>query len=265
MNEITYRCRLFIRRIANLLNRMMISFISFIIFLSLYEALSRLNVINRLLLSCPSEIFSTLFDKSFLANIAPHILASLFRIATAYLIGVFLGFCIGLLMGISRIINDVFKPFLLFQYIAPTALFPAMILLFGIGETSKILILAYSIFFPVLISTREGVKNVSKETIDAFKIMGASRLMIVKEIIIPAALPYVFVGMYISLIPAFVVLISAEMLGATNGLGYMILRYQRTFHVAQMFACIFLVMLMATFFAAIIRIFQKKYMHWMQR
>ena len=165
-------------------------------------------------------------------------------------------------MGISELCDRILKPFLIFQYLAPIALYPPAIIIFGLSEASKIFVLAYTIFFPVMISTREGIQYISKDTLNVYRLAGASKLIILKDIIFPAILPYTFIGMYFALIPAFVVLISAEMLGGSTGIGYLVLLYQRTFQVGKMYACIVVILLIATMIATFFKLIQRYVIHW---
>ena len=127
-------------------------------------------------------------------------------------------------MGMSRIFRGIFDPPIEFyRPIPPLAYLPLIIIWFGIGEVSKILLIYLACFAPMALSTRAGVRSVSIEQIHVAYSLGASRAQVIRHIVLRAALPEILTGMRIGIGFAWTTLVAAEMVAAAAGLGYMIL------------------------------------------
>jgi ABC-type nitrate/sulfonate/bicarbonate transport system permease component len=112
-------------------------------------------------------------------------------------------------------------------------------LFLGIGDAMKVFVVFLACIFPILLNSYSGVRSVEPVLVDTGRTFGLARLRILKTIVFPAALPSIFTGMRISLGIALIVVVVAEMIGGTNGIGYFILDMERTFRVPEMFAGIF--------------------------
>lgn len=158
------------------------------------------------------------------STLAQHTLASLSRIFGAFFLACITAIPVGILMGTNRVMRGIFDPPIEFyRPLPPLAYLPLVIIWFGIGEASKILLIYLAIFAPMAISARAGVRSVSIEQIHAAYAMGATRLQIVWHVILKAALPEIFTGMRIGIGVGWTTLVAAEMVAATRGLGFMVL------------------------------------------
>jgi NitT/TauT family transport system permease protein len=124
----------------------------------------------------------------------------------------------------------------IFRNTAALALLPVFVLILGIGETSKIAIVTFACFFPVLLNTISGVRSVDPLLLKSARVLGLSPSATFRKVVLPAALPTLFTGVRIAGAAAILVLIAAEMIGATAGLGYLINYSQFNFLVPQMYA-----------------------------
>jgi len=153
-----------------------------------------------------------------------HILTSLYRVLCGVGISLLLGVSAGLLMAYSRTWNKVLNPLVYFTYPIPkTALLPVAMLLFGLGDISKILIIVLILVFQVIIAVRDAVLNISPETYNPIRSLGASRLQIFRYITIPAILPAMLTNLRLSIGTALSILFFAEGYGTQYGIGYYIL------------------------------------------
>jgi len=153
-----------------------------------------------------------------------HIGWSLLRVVSAFALAAVLGIPIGLAMGMSRMARGIFDPPIEFyRPLPPLAYLPLMIIWFGIGELSKVLLIFLACFAPVALSARAGVRSVSQEQINAALSMGASRLQVIRHVVLPSALPEILVGLRIGMGVGWTTLVAAEMVAATAGLGQMVL------------------------------------------
>jgi taurine transport system permease protein len=152
-----------------------------------------------------------------------HFAASVARVFAAFVLAVAVAVPIGLSMGVSRIARGIFDPPIEFyRPLPPLAYLPLMVIWFGIGETSKIILLFLAIFAPVALAARAGVRSVSQEQIQAARSMGASPWQVVLHVIVPGALPEILVSLRIGMGVGWTTLVAAEMVAADAGLGKMV-------------------------------------------
>lgn len=150
--------------------------------------------------------------------------ASLYRVVGGFLIGALLALPLGLLMGTSEHVYKLFDPLVqVLRPIPPIAYIPLAILWFGLGNPPAFFLISIGAFFPVLMNTIAGVRNVDGIYLRAARNLGANRLTMFRRVIMPAAMPYILAGMRIGVGTAFIVVIVAEMIAVNNGLGYRIL------------------------------------------
>lgn len=153
-----------------------------------------------------------------------HIVSSLLRITGAFTLAAVVGIPIGLLMGMSGIVRGIFDPVIEFyRPLPPLAYLPLMIIWFGIDETSKNLLIFLACFAPVALAARSGVLSASQDQINAARSMGASRVQVSLHVILPAALPEIFMGLRIGMGVGWTTLVAAEMIAANAGIGQMVL------------------------------------------
>jgi ABC-type nitrate/sulfonate/bicarbonate transport system permease component len=152
-----------------------------------------------------------------------------------------LGVALGVLIGAYRPVFRLLDPFLQFlRAIPPTAIIPVGILLIGIGDTMKILVIAFGAFWPILVNAADGARAVTSERLDTARIFGLSPFETLVSVTFPSALPGIFAGLRTGLSIAFIMIVVSEMIGSTNGLGYYILQAQRTFAIPEMYGGIVL-------------------------
>jgi taurine transport system permease protein len=183
--------------------------------------------IKPLFLPKPEAIWGA-FQQSVAGDIDGHSLyghfaASVARVFAAFALAVAVAVPVGLSMGVSRVARGIFDPPIEFyRPLPPLAYLPLMVIWFGIGETSKIILLFLAIFAPVALAARAGVRSVSQEQIQAARSMGASPWQVVLHVIAPGALPEILVGLRIGMGVGWTTLVAAEMVAADAGLGKMV-------------------------------------------
>ena len=169
--------------------------------------------------------------------LADHLRASLGRSAIGFGIAIATAVPLGLVLAWYRTLADFLNPLLeLFRNTAALALLPVFTLLLGIGETSKIAIVTYAAFFPVLLNTTVGARTVDPLLIRAARTLGLDSPRLFAKVILPAAVPTIFTGIRMAGAASILVLIAAEMAGAKAGLGYLITNDQNSFLYPEMYA-----------------------------
>jgi NitT/TauT family transport system permease protein len=190
----------------------------------LWEIVCDLGYIARLYLAPPSAIVASLWEMTLTGEIAEHLSASMYRVAIGVALGSAIGIVVGFLLGISKFFYAIVDPIIAAIYPLPKiALLPLIILWFGIGEESKIFVIALTAFFPVAINTLSGVRTTDPILIKAAENLGAKRSQVITKVILPSSLYSILTGLRLGIGLALVVLVSAEMIAAKSGLGFFVL------------------------------------------
>lgn len=209
-----------------------------------------------------SRIFDT-FWQNWPDHVMSDIVPSLWRMFAGFLIAAVIGVALGALLGRVPVIAEALNPVLQFGRSLPaTALVPVAVVLFGIGDTPKILLIAFVSCFPILLNTIDGVRNVDPVLEDVTRSFRLTRMQRVRWVQINAALPQVIAGMRIALSLAFVVMVSSEMLGSTNGMGYVTLLAQQGFQIPLMWSGLILLGLLGLLINAIFVIVERSVLRW---
>lgn len=206
-------------------------------FLALWEIAPRAGLVDVTFFPPFSTVLEAWWQLLLSGDLAAHTEASLSRSLGGFLLAVIVSIPIGLAVGWWKPVAAYLNPLLeVMRNTAPLAILPVFILLLGLGETSKISIVFYACFFPLLLNTISGVKNVDPLLIKSARSMGLTPLALFRKVIVPAALPTMFVGIRQSGAASILVLVAAEMVGAKEGLGYLIQYAQFSFQIPQMYA-----------------------------
>lgn len=192
-----------------------------------------------------------------------HLQASLTRSVSGFGIAVVSAVVLGLLIAWYGWLNSFLNPLLeLFRNTATLALLPVFTLLLGIGEESKITIVAYAAFFPVLLNTIAGVRTVDPLLIRAAKSLGLNSFRLFQKVILPSAVPTIFTGIRMAGTSSILVLIAAEMVGAKAGLGYLIVNSQMSFLIPDMYAGILTVSVLGLAVNALLVALERHFSRW---
>jgi len=233
------------------------------IFLALWEALPRLGIVSDAYLSPPSAVIESIFQLAAKGELWKHVAASLQRSLGGLSLAVAAGVVLGLLMGGFRRLENIVDPVLqLFRQTSAFALFPVFILFLGIGELSKVAIIFWASFWPVLLSTIGGVKQVDRLLVNSALSMGASRGYIFSKVVLPAALPSIFTGVRLAGAYCITALVAAEMIGAHSGLGFLTLNSQETFQIPSMYAGILLLAVLGLLLNYLLALVEKRLLRW---
>ncbi len=214
---------------------------SLVAFFLIWEIISRSGMINpSFLLPAPSTVIVTIIALLKSGELVVHTSASLYRASIGFILAAIIAIPHGILIAWFRFFDDISSPIIeLFRPIPIAALIPVSILWFGIGNRSKIVIIAFGCYFPILLNTISGVNNVDVNLIKVAKLFNANRKQTLSKIVLPSSLPSIMTGLRISMAFALILLVITEMIGANTGLGVMILDAEFAFQTEKMFAGIF--------------------------
>jgi NitT/TauT family transport system permease protein len=218
-----------------------------VLFLAAWEGVSRAGWVSPIVLPAPSQVLlrwlayaspAAPYDPAQGSRVAwlfsgelPHdAFTSLYRVLGGFLVGAGLALPLGLLMGARPVVYELFNPMVqLLRPIPPIAFIPLAILWFGLGNPPAFFLISLGAFFPVLMNTIAGVRNVDGIYLRAARNLGASEWTLFRRVMIPAAMPYILAGVRIGIGVAFIVVIVAEMIAVNAGLGYRILEAREYF------------------------------------
>jgi sulfonate transport system permease protein len=236
-------------------------------FFLLWEAVSWLNMsinlINPIFLPAPSMVILRGIQMAQDGLIIGSILSSTYRIVTGYILGSIFAIFLGILMTRFIKIEKWFGPILnMIGPIPALALLPLFIIWFGIGEIPKVLLIAWTTFIPVLTYALDGLKSVNIIIIRSALSLGASNRGLFRKVILPSALPNIFVGLQVSLALAFSALVVSEMMGAKAGLGYLIVDARNFFKISDMFVAIILIGIEYSIISMLLKSLERKITKW---
>ena len=212
--------------------------------LLVWELAARFGFIDTRFFPAPSSIISLLISMTQSGELVVHTLTSLRRLFWGALIGGIPALVLGVIMGLNRPIRAIFDPLIAATYPIPkSSILPLALLIFGLGEASKIFMVAIGVFFPVAINATTGVLEINKIYLDVGRNYKAARWNTFWTIALPGALPVIMTGFKLGIGIGLILIAVAEMIGAKSGLGYMIWSAWETFSVEQMYVGLFTIAL----------------------
>ncbi|NYE18281.1 ABC transporter permease [Microbacterium immunditiarum] len=209
------------------------------------------------------SILETFAETWLSEKVVTDVLPSLGRMFAGFAIAVVVGVAVGVLFGRIRILAYAFNPVLqFFRALPATALIPVSIVLLGIGDTPKILLIAFVSVFPVLLNTIDGVRNIDPVVEDVVRSYRFDKAQRVRWVQLHAASPQVLAGMRVALSMAFVVMVVTEMLAATNGIGYVTLTAQQSFQISLMWSGLLLLGLLGIIINGLFVLVERRLLRW---
>ncbi|HBF5828769.1 TPA: ABC transporter permease [Clostridioides difficile] len=212
-----------VNKFNNKFLRLVKSVLIFFIILLLWKITNYLGIWSDYILPSPEKVYSTFLNMISDGSIFINVYASMKRVLIGFAISTAIGVPLGIFFGIYSGVYEYFKSLINFlRNTPPLALIPMLILWFGIGEESKIIIIVLASFFPIFTSTLKGIKNCDSKLIEVGRVFEFSKLQIIFKIIIPNAILDIAVGLKLALGYSFRAIIGAELVAASSGLGYLI-------------------------------------------
>jgi taurine transport system permease protein len=226
--------------------------------------------IKPLFLPSPLAIFNKFIQvatEGFSNNtLFEHTWISVMRVFGALALACVTAIPVGLAMGMSRVMRGVFDPPIEFyRPVPPLAYLPLMIVWFGIGELSKVLLIFLAIFAPVAIGTRSGVRSAAIEQVHAAYSLGATPWQVLTQVILPAALPEIITATRIGMGVGWTTLVAAEMVAATSGIGFMVLSASQFLQTSTVIMGIFIIAAIAYAFDLLMRFLERRLVPWKGR
>ena len=231
----------------------LIGILSPLLLLLLWEIAARARLIDTRFFPAPSTILQTLVALMHSGVLWANTWASLQRLFWGFLLGGIPALVLGVVMGLSRPLRAAIDPLIAATYPIPkSAIFPLILLIFGLGEASKIVMVAIGMFFPICINAVAGVLEINKIYLDVGKNFQASRWQMFRSIALPGALPFIMSGVKLGVGMGLILISIAEMIGATSGLGFMIWNAWEILSVETMYVGLLMIAMIGYLFSLIL-------------
>ena len=226
------------------------------------EAVARAGWIAPNLLPPPTEVLRTLWSLGPQA-LAGHILASSARVALGFAAGAALGIAAGVAAGLSQRARQLLDPsFQALRAIPSLAWVPLLLLWLGIDEAPKLVLIAIGAFFPVYMGVASGFRDVDRKLVEVARLYGLGGVALVRRVLLPAALPSVLTGLRNGLSLAWMFMVAAELIAATNGLGYLLTDGRETGRADIVFVAIGLLAVLGKLSDSLLRIIERHALSW---
>ncbi|WUH99852.1 ABC transporter permease [Spirillospora sp. NBC_00431] len=237
--------------------------VALVAFFSLWELAPRAGLVDPIFLPPVSEVAPALWDLAEGGQLWSNTETSLVRSLSGFGLAIVLAVPLGLLIGWYRPVAELLNPLLeLFRNTAAIALLPVFILILGIGETSKVAIVLYACTWPILLNTISAVRTVDPTLVKSARSLGLPAPRIFQKVILPAAVPTIFTGIRLAGATAVLVMIVAEMVGAKEGLGFLINSSQQNFAIHDMYAGIVAISALGLLFNQLLVMVERRFTRW---
>jgi NitT/TauT family transport system permease protein len=238
--------------------------IAVIAFLTLWEIAPKIGLVDRTFIPVLSDIFVNMWTQLSTGKLHTHIIVSLRRaglgFGLAILVALPLGFMLG---GWFKRFEEYLNPLLsVLSKINPFSMFPIFILFFGIGELTKVVIIFWVCVWPILFGTINGVRGIDPLLVKAALAMGTSKPALFWKVVLPGAAPNIFAGIKQGAGSSFFMLIAAEMIGSTAGLGFIILNSQINFQIPRLFVAVVIIAILGLLINYLIERLEKRVLKW---
>ncbi|RBM17703.1 taurine ABC transporter permease [Prauserella sp. PE36] len=214
-----------------------LAFASPLAVLLLWDLAARTGLIDPRFFPAPSAILVSTWNNLASGYLLDNMLISLRRVGIGFLVGVVPGVLLGLVLGFSRLGRAALLPLVQSLYPIPkSAIAPLLLLIFGLGEPSKWVLVALGVFFPVFFNTLAGVLNLDRIYTEVAQNFSASRIQYLRTVALPGAMPMIMTGLRLGIGMGLILIAVAEIIGADSGLGYMIYNAWELFQVETMYS-----------------------------
>ncbi|AXK18837.1 ABC transporter permease [Bacillus toyonensis] len=234
-----------------------------VIILIIWQLAGVFGLVSKTVLPTPLDIFLAFQELIKTGELFGHLSISVFRAAAGFFIGGGLGVILGTIVGFSTRSEQYLDPSVqMLRTVPHLAVAPLFVLWFGFGETSKVLLIADGAFFPLYVNAFLGIRGVDSKLFDVARVLEFNKRKLITKLILPAALPNLLLGARLSLGVAWVSLVVAELMGSTEGIGYMIMDARQFSNTDIVFVGIIIFAFVGKFSDSLVRLLEVKFLRW---
>ena len=216
-----------------------------------------------ILLPSPLEVGSSLVALTLSGEVLSNLLTSIRRLAMSFVLACAVAVPLGFAMGLSRTVRQVVDPTIeILRPISGIAWIPLGMFIFGVGDALPTAIMFYGAFFPIVINTMAGVRTVNRALIDASRTLGVPTAVILRHVVLPAALPDILVGMRLGAGAGWMAMVAAELIGAPSGLGFAVEWYRELLMTPSVLAFVFVIGFLGYLFDLVLRALHRRLTPW---
>ncbi|MGR5960258.1 ABC transporter permease [Bacillus cereus] len=234
-----------------------------VIILIIWQLAGVFGLVSKTVLPTPLDIFLAFQELIKTGELFGHLSISVFRAAAGFFIGGGLGIILGTIVGFSTRSEQYLDPSVqMLRTVPHLAVAPLFVLWFGFGETSKVLLIADGAFFTLYVNAFLGIRGVDSKLFDVARVLEFSKRKLITKLILPSALPNLLLGARLSLGVAWVSLVVAELMGSTEGIGYMIMDARQFSNTDIVFVGIIIFAFVGKFSDSLVRLLEVKFLRW---
>ncbi len=249
----------FISRIKIYANLMIVP----LLLLTIWQILSGTGLLLEVVLPSPWKVLMGLRSIILDGTLGIDLRDSGIRVLVGYFWGVLIGLSLGLASGLSKFVERLVGPVVdVLRQIPLYAWIPLIILWFGIGEVSKYVIIAKSVFIPVFVNTLQGIRGVSKDYIEVSQVLELRYFKLLSKVVLPSALPSIFTGLRLGAGFAWMAVVAAEMLGGLTGIGYGLLQAKDFLQSDKLIALMLVIGLVGFLVDRVLKVAESSVLHW---
>lgn len=254
-------------KVISHIGRWVFSSVSTILFFIVWYLVTKIGILDTGIIPEPLKVFSQLFTNLLKGDLFGHTLLTFKRAIAGFLVALMVGLIAGfVLSAVSKKLKNYILPILqFFEKLNPFALFPLFMLFFGIGELSKVIIIFWVSVWPIIFHTIEGVEGIDPLLRKSARTMGISRKTEFLKVILPASLPDIITGIKFSAQIAFTLVISAEMLSSTAGLGWFISIAKEQYNLPNLYGGTIFVAVLGIIINKILTILEDRLFIWKEK
>lgn len=234
-----------------------------VLLLVAWEGVTRLELVPSQLLAPPRQVVATFLDLVKSGELQGHLKISILRVLVGFVLGSSAGFLVGAILGLSKRAEKYGGPFFrVLLQIPILGWMPFLLLILGFGELFKIVFISLGAFYPMTLNTFEGIKGVSNEYREVGRVFEFGRIKLLRKIILPAAVPSIFTGIRLGLGTAWMLIVGAELVAATEGVGYMMTMGRQLFQMDVVMVGVVIVGVTGYLMNHILKVAEQRLLHW---
>lgn len=215
------------------------------------------------ILPAPSAVGTALIEMFSSQNLLFHFSVTAGEVFAGFILGILLGYIMGYLIGKVKLLEEALMPYILLAQTAPKiALAPLFVIWFGLGFTSKLVLIISMVFFPVMLGTLFGLKSITYNLKCLMQITGLTWWQKIIQVELPYSLPQIFAGLKVGMVQAVIAAIVAEWISGENGLGFLLVFNSTTYNSPMLFASIIYTIVVGIIFYALIGILENRLLFW---
>jgi ABC-type nitrate/sulfonate/bicarbonate transport system permease component len=232
-----------------------------LVLLGIWEGYVRLWAVPKWLLPAPSVIAMTLVVSREL--LLAHTVVTLLEVVIGFGLSLLCGILLACGMTLSRPLERAFYPFVIASQMVPIIVIAPLLLIWvGYGLTPKVIVVALTAFFPIVVNMADGLKSVDPDVVNLLRTMGASRWQIFVKVQVPTSLPFLFSGLRVAMAVSLIGAVIGEWMGSSQGLGYLMIRSKPQFLTERVFAAIAVLSVMGVALFALVGVVEKLTIPW---